>query len=342
LPLEKMLLENVQRFERLEVEFSPGITCILGESDKGKSSLLRALRWICLNKPRGDSIIRWGEKLCRVRAKWDGHKIKRERNGSTNVYQLDKKEPFKAFRDEVPPDIQDVLRLSSYNFQSQQDPIFWFNLSPPELARELNKLVDLELIDTVMSRLDSRKRGLGSERGVVEQRLQEAQDRIQATVRVPEMDKRLTVLETTSKDLEYLQDTYKNLSNLVRQIKEKRQQVEKAKIVLVRGNTLVKIGKTVSDLRAKYNSLSDLVTEIRCLKKKVKKKVPDLSGITTIVEGYRKLQKRRDDLFVLIGNVKTYQEDLLELKGDLTKAKTKLKEESKGICPICGGELEDE
>ena len=169
--LERIKIEGFQVHEKLDVVLDPQITTIVGETDAGKSSLIRAIRWLVLNKPRGEGFINFDMKQCFVRAKIDGTMFRRIKGGKANTYTLGKDKVFKAFGNDVPPEIQDLLSISDLNFQMQHDAPFWFSLSAAEVGRQLNKIVDLELIDRAATKLNGQVRSLRSEVNVIEKRL---------------------------------------------------------------------------------------------------------------------------------------------------------------------------
>jgi exonuclease SbcC len=89
--INKLVIEGFQSHEYSELTFDRGLNVILGASDQGKSAVIRALRWVLFNEPRGADFIRTGSTLCRVRVALDnGWTIVRERNqsGSRNRYLL--------------------------------------------------------------------------------------------------------------------------------------------------------------------------------------------------------------------------------------------------------------
>src|SRR6185503_10180498 len=111
--LESLKLENFQCHGSTTISFSPTITTIKGPSDVGKSSILRALGWICLNNIPGEEFIKEGEKETGVTldistGKGEDWKIVRIRGKHTNTYELDGEE-FKAFGTSVPQPIADLL-----------------------------------------------------------------------------------------------------------------------------------------------------------------------------------------------------------------------------------------
>lgn len=67
--------------------FDDGLNVIIGASDQGKSAVIRALRWVLYNEPRGSDFIRVGASTARVTIELnDGYRVTRERTPSKNRY----------------------------------------------------------------------------------------------------------------------------------------------------------------------------------------------------------------------------------------------------------------
>ena len=69
--LRKLTVENFQSHEHSEVIFGPGLNVIVGPSDFGKLALVRALRWLFYNEPRGANFISAWARTCRVTVEMD-------------------------------------------------------------------------------------------------------------------------------------------------------------------------------------------------------------------------------------------------------------------------------
>jgi exonuclease SbcC len=114
--LRRLVVENFQSHEHSEVIFGPGLNVIVGPSDFGKSALVRALRWLYYNEPRGANFIRVGARTCRVMVELDdGTAVTRLRSISgkkENQYILqrqgEEKQVYVDLR-EVPLEIVQVL-----------------------------------------------------------------------------------------------------------------------------------------------------------------------------------------------------------------------------------------
>ncbi|MBC7340107.1 MAG: AAA family ATPase [Firmicutes bacterium] len=103
-------LENFQCHAHTRLTFSPGLNVIVGPSDQGKTALLRALRWVLYNEPRGSDFVRVGADTCRVTVTFnDGTRITREKGPRTNRYVLEKdgkRDESQGVGGSVPPQVQ--------------------------------------------------------------------------------------------------------------------------------------------------------------------------------------------------------------------------------------------
>ena len=105
-----LIVENFQSHERTEITFSEGLNVFVGPSDSGKSAILRALRWVLYNQPRGSDFIRTGASRCRVTLILsDGTQIVRERSSSVNRYLIrdseGREQIFEGFGSDVPREV---------------------------------------------------------------------------------------------------------------------------------------------------------------------------------------------------------------------------------------------
>lgn len=160
--IKRIKIRNFQAHRRLVIDLDPHVTCIIGESDCGKSSILRALRWLATNRPSGTSFIRKqerdpnrgdnGKRLCIVEVWCEGSsgsgRIKRKRGISSAGSYAYEGHVFRAVGSNVPSPIANVLNIGEVNFQGQHDSPYWFMKTPGEVSRSLNEIVNLDLIDS--------------------------------------------------------------------------------------------------------------------------------------------------------------------------------------------------
>lgn len=149
--LERLIIKGFQSHLDTDITFDGGINFVKGDNACGKSALRRALLWVLTNKPSGVSFINWGygdSDVCEATVVYNGHTVtrRRSRNGKVNEYVLDG-ESLSGFGVNVPDPVKEVLSLDDTNVELQHSSLFMLNESPPEMARRLNKLTNLEDID---------------------------------------------------------------------------------------------------------------------------------------------------------------------------------------------------
>ena len=107
--IKSLKLINFQSHRETKINFHKGLTVILGQTDQGKSAIIRALKWVLYNEPRGTDFITAGSKYCRVELEMeDGSIIIRERDGQRNRYilkQNGQEQIFEGFGNTVPFEI---------------------------------------------------------------------------------------------------------------------------------------------------------------------------------------------------------------------------------------------
>ena len=189
----KLIVSNFQIHQKPKtVEIPEGETTYLeGDSDIGKSALMRAMRWLGENKPDGGSFVTFKQPrgtTSVVRLEADGRVIERERGKSKNLYKLDE-ETFEAFGRSVPEPIANFLALSPYAFQCQGEVPFLIGASPTEAAKILSDACGLGVIDTAVQFVRQKKTVVEAEIRKSEILLESAQARLAtATEQLPLSD----------------------------------------------------------------------------------------------------------------------------------------------------------
>jgi DNA repair ATPase RecN len=302
--LDRIQITDFQCHDKLRIKFDPQITAIVGPSDTGKSAVIRALKWVATNRPRGVGFIRDGQIEASVKVRIDGDDVARNKGGRKPPYTLkvpDGREVhFKAVGTDVPETIQECFNLGPENFQGQHDAPFWFSLTAGEVAKELNRIVDLEAIDTVMAGINSRLKKVKSQSEVIESRLGEAKERKQRLAFAPLLDKELTHLEGMVEEQATRNREIASLEALVDTVSEHGKKAEGLSAIVSGASEVLESGASVSKLIHKRDRLKERLDGIR------------------------------------------YAADEVERAGiRVEAAKRELEEETGGVCPLCGGPIEE-
>jgi energy-coupling factor transporter ATP-binding protein EcfA2 len=115
--LNRVHISHFQSLRDVDLELQP-VTVVIGESDLGKSALIRALISLFRNRP-GSSFITFGERLCVVEGDLEDHVVQ-WRKGSENAFVLDGVLYDKVGQG-VPEDLTQLYNLSDASVAEQFD-----------------------------------------------------------------------------------------------------------------------------------------------------------------------------------------------------------------------------
>ncbi|MFH1609681.1 MAG: AAA family ATPase, partial [Candidatus Bipolaricaulota bacterium] len=334
--IERLQISDFQCHERLRVDFDPRITTVIGDSDVGKSAVLRALRWLVLNKPRGDGFVRFDAKRTTVLLEADGLRVGRRKGVGENAYRVDG-EVYKSFGAEVPQAVGRLLNLGDENFGMQHDPPFWFCLTPGELAKRLNAIVDLSAIDEVTGRVAARLRRAKAEREVVEARLAEARTEAESLDHVPEVAEDLERVEGLAGESVRRAAQAVRAGALVDEGRNMGARAGRLRTAALEGLGVVSSGSAALRASERSESLAACVTEVKRAAKSAGRKVPDLSGLDRLVGEAKVARSRTVELGRLIGEVVRVHREFGRSRTEAARARTRLNKETGGRCPLCGG-----
>lgn len=156
--LKTIEISNFQAHKNTYIEFDKGMNVITGSSRAGKSSIIRAILLALRNRPSGGSYKSWFAKdtdNVEVSLEFDDGWFTRTREKDKNKYITDNG-VFEALRSDVPEAIQTISNIVDYNIQTQFQPYFLLQDSPGDRAKKLNDLVGLNIIDRIFKKLNSK------------------------------------------------------------------------------------------------------------------------------------------------------------------------------------------
>lgn len=334
--LLSLKLCDFQAHEERLVQFGRGITTIKGPTDVGKSAVIRALRWLCLNDFAGDDFIREGAKSANVEliVREDKKNIIVRHKGRHNLYTLDGEE-YKAFgQGGVPDEIRKLLNLSEINFQGQHDSPFWFNESAGEVSRRLNAVIDLSVIDSSLSYIAAQVR-LAQERGsVVQERLDDAEKelaelesqrgRIEAFQTIKDRHEKCEKRKTACSQLEQL---LKRMCEYQARGDELDRQVEQ-------GGKVLKLALEARRSQKKCNALSKIVDEVNDLSKKVAP--PNFTAVESAYSAWNATRTKLKGLEAVLLDIENQNARIAAKTKAANEAHSRFHSKLKGKeCPTC-------
>jgi hypothetical protein len=197
-----------------------------------------------------------------------------------------------------------ALNLDQINFQKQLDPVLWFSDSPGQVSRNLNQIVNLDVIDSTLSNLGSEVRSAGGVVDFTRQRLKEAQEEAEKLKWVPEFEAELNRIQQFYTDAQKATQRAASLSELlgrVRVLLRGRKSITEAARGLKR---VLAVGEQLQATREQGENLTKLVENIRKTKARMKLPVPDdLDKVLAVRGEADRVTEGRSTLEELVGQI---------------------------------------
>jgi len=269
--INSISLKGIQNHSDTALALDKGVNVIIGNSDQGKSAIIRALRLVAFNRPLGDSIIKNGFRSGCVQVCLSGVNVSRCK-GAVNEYRLGA-EAFKAMGSGVPEKIIEALKLQDINFQSQLDPPFLLSLSAGEVAKQLNKTVDLDIIDRGIGKINSQIRHNKIENDLTIGRVKEAEEELESYNYITDIDTQLIKLEVSWIKLERIQKQIMRTEEIVDQIQILQPELDKHSDYNSLQKELEGVEETqerIKDNKNKHDNLKSVLTKYRHLKEDIR------------------------------------------------------------------------
>lgn len=263
--IESITLKEFQCHHKLTIEFDPLVTVLIGESDSGKSAVIRSIRWLATNRPSGDGIVRRGGgtdagRSASVALRVDGRSVKRVRGPGRNLFILDG-DKLKSFGAGVPEPVERLLNLGPINIAGQHQAPHLFSLSPGEVARELNSVVNLAEIDRVQVRLAAELRKARATTEVYTARLAETRSCRDSLAWVQDAAKVYSTVEARFATVDSLREHVRGVTHLLERSQALSEIFRVAGEALPVLNRVLKLGEGVQALRQRVASLETLMKQ---------------------------------------------------------------------------------
>jgi exonuclease SbcC len=256
---KKLVIENFQSHQYTEIEFSEGLNVFVGPSDSGKSAILRALRWVLFNVPRGTEFIRTGAKECRVSLTFeDGTEVVRIRSASVNRYVLrtpeGKEQVFEGFGNTVPQEIADVHQIKPIkldqkemlvHFGTQLESPFLLFESNQNKAKTIGRISGAHLIDNALKKTSGDRHALSGEIKQLEQEQQRIKEKLKPYENLEELEQAYNMAEAAFRSAKEKKDLADRLSkhlealSMIRVTKRKTEEMIAALSQLPQGEEII-------------------------------------------------------------------------------------------------------
>jgi exonuclease SbcC len=188
--ISNIKITDFQPYEKVDIILHPGINCILGRNNSGKTAILRALRLVFFNRPEGAEFVRYGAKNTTVEISYNDNTIKRIK-GKLNSYELNGS-IYSSFGRDIPPEIINALGFSviqvdrniyELNYSSAHEAPFFVSETPAMAGKIFSKLGehtlgDLVLLDKSINTANATVRKLNVEKTVISKQKTEIEEQL--------------------------------------------------------------------------------------------------------------------------------------------------------------------
>ena len=355
--IKSLRLVNFQAHTDTTVHFSDKVNAITGSTDKGKSSIIRAISLVLYNKPSGISYIRHGSKEAKITMTLcSGDTIERVRSKSKNEYVLNGKK-LKAMGTSVPQEITALIDMQSMNIQGQHDSPFLLSESAGEVGKRLNQYVDLTAIDRTLANLNSSKRESDTSLRHIEEEIKESSDKLEEHKNTNRLLDEIIGIENINNKLEGVKDKKEKVLDILESIEKLSTSINKEEKMRDTLNIIDKLVKTVekvADIKEKQRELKnkmDSVVDIQTLVTSLNKKEKLLAKIVPyfyVPEKIDELKKEHIKSAQWCKDVKKELDNKIETVNRIKELEDKKKELDKKLenaigdtCPLCGSGMED-
>jgi len=354
--IKQLNILNYQSHKDSELIFDPGVNIIIGASDSGKTAIIRTLRWAIWNKPSGNSMrSHWGGKT-EVEIITDDCRVTRSKD-KEELYILGNSE-FKAFRTEVPEEIQKALNMSEINLQRQLDSPFLISETSGNVASHFNKVAKLDQIDKGLQNINSAINQLNSTigkeaikdkpaTGLIKQ-INDKQEELSSFAYLEKFEEEVIVLEELK--TQYLSRilSKNSFDQLIHNINHINLQIENQKGILELEkpvDDLLGLYTTYYEYRTKEISLTSIMDDLVIIETGIETKqqlttlekpVNDLlelyDSLDIADKGEIKLSDALLTLELVIGKIEKKTSSIISLE-------TEFKEGMGSVCLLCGSKL---
>lgn len=323
--LKQIELFNYESHVHSIIDLTEGINVFSGSSGQGKSSIRRAITWVMTNKPNGSAMISWSAfntkgvqtEPCRVILTFDDLVIERQKGPTLNGYLINNEKVLEAVGTSLPDEVASLLNVSDINHEDQLGSPFLLSESSGEVARYLNRIVNLDEADRFQSEVESKRQKCNKDIATTEgsiKRLTESVESLswldKAESLISQIESKDTIIEGKEATISSIKQSISDYEDLSRKMDSYRGVPEKATVLIKKIESF--------DIDDKIKEKEVLATSIENFKKYQKE-----AGLGDIIEEAERKVRKISKLNAIIADA---QKDLDSLKASLVQYR-KLKED---------------
>lgn len=372
--IKKIDLINFQSHKFTSLDFADGLNVIVGPSDNGKTSILRAIRWVFFNEPQGLGMLRNNEDFASVRIYFNNdYSVERKRSKKENLYiiyneKTGEVQEFNSLRTGLPPEVSNVMKIKkitldkasdiNFNIQFQHDGPFMFSYTATQKSALIGKMYNLDVVDKAIDDTNKDIKSQKSDIKRINEEIKELDEKILIYKDIEKEEKLLKDRETLTKNIE---ESVEKL-NLINSLKNKLDENKKNKDYLIEkikdfdkilsNEVLIENTSKSYEILNKYKSYQNKLALIKL----------DIDKTEVIYKKSKNITEKLDIDNTIIKNLNAFnklnelKKRLNELNGSIEKGKYFIKENDDNLnkdlkeytelliklkkCPYCNSDVD--
>lgn len=352
--IKKLRLKFFQSWKDVELIFKEGLNIIIGSSNSGKSSLLRAIYWAIENRPSGNSFVNHsqlkngnivGEVFVEIET--EKGNIKRIKSKNFNGYYLNDKK-FEAVGLDIPEDVNKFFNFSEVNIQKQLDSPFLLSESGGEIAKFFNKILKLDTIDLALKKIDEVKRENNRQLNNKTEQLKQIDSQLQKLnwldeykIKLDKLDNIKNKIDTEQKKLNDFNLIFDSFDDVNKQLIK----YDNLEILIDKTNKLIKLFNLITDKLDFVNKSKKIIDLFIFYENEKIKYDFDIEAINKnidlAIDIYKKIIEKDkkikffNDIFINFDKINKEIENIEKNLNDNLKSLP-------NICPLCGNMIDKE
>ncbi|KMQ17884.1 AAA family ATPase [Bacillus mycoides] len=334
--INEIFVEGFQSHTNSHFNLGNGLNVITGPSDSGKTSIIRAVRWVAFNEPQGEAFVNESVGHATVAIHLDsGITISKHRRKGKTSYriQTDPGDEGSVFeKSEVPEEVKQLLGITKQtfgdfvtvlNFAFQLEAPFLISETPSSGAKVLGKLAGTEAVDLAVKSVSKDTYAARQERLLAEKEIERLAGNL---LEYLDVDDKVQQLKTAESLMEHVEELYKKKEVLLQLQTQQHVAFEKFRVAFVEDERLSKVPvliqileqtekdqqrlQTLLDLQKRYESLS---TAKKTLTETLKQ-FDGLVEVSNLLQDSTKSEERYSLLSILSQNYKKYSQALQDVQ----------------------------
>lgn len=334
-----MLFKNFQLHAEFSAVLDPHCTVFIGSNFKGKSAVLRGIKWVMTNRPTGMAMVgKWGKAAYAFGKLWiDGHTIVRSRGEGINEYKIDGQVKL-APGVGVPQEIADLVNVSEVNFQGQHDGPYWFLIPASEVSRNLNDIINLSSIDESLAAAGADVRKAKAAVDVSVERLREALAQRDRTEWTAKLAVRAGHAQSLFLRFEKQKEASRRIAALVDGVQRAKNTRDDAVWAIAALGKAERLYQSAAAKRAESDAIWLIVQQVYN-RERLDRPLPGLGRLQRLRDRAARLRRKSAAISTILFGIENLTWELKDHNEHLESLAARAAEQAGTQCPACGQRL---